>query len=134
MTNTTVFTLNQAATEAGISKATVSLAIKKGRLSAHKKEDGSYEIQPAELFRVWPKDVRPNTGKQGKVNNSEPRINTGQALVEQAILEAKLEASEEKNKLLESQLSDALSERDFRRIELEKEQAKTASIDARLRP
>jgi hypothetical protein len=47
-------TLNQAAREAGKSKATLLAAIRGGRLSAPKDELGRYQIDPAELFRVYP--------------------------------------------------------------------------------
>jgi hypothetical protein len=47
-------TLNQAAREAGRSKATLLEAIRGGRLSAPKDELGRYQIDPAELFRVYP--------------------------------------------------------------------------------
>ena len=47
-------TLGQAAKEVGLSKTAISNAIKNGRLSAGKKESGGYEIDPAELFRVYP--------------------------------------------------------------------------------
>lgn len=58
-------TLGQAAKEAGISKPSLSSAIKKGRLSATKNEYGVYEIDPAELFRVYPKKSETNAlGKQ----------------------------------------------------------------------
>ena len=50
-----LLTLNQAAKEAGKAKSTILDAIKSGRLSAPKGEKGQYEIDPAELFRVFPK-------------------------------------------------------------------------------
>lgn len=53
-------TLGQAAKEAGISKPSLSVAIKKGRLSANKNDSGVYEIDPAELFRVYPKKQEAN--------------------------------------------------------------------------
>jgi len=53
-------TLGQAAKEAGISKPSLSAAIKKGRLSANKNESGVFEIDPAELFRVYPKKQEAN--------------------------------------------------------------------------
>tara|TARA_R110001592_G_scaffold90460_2_gene265946 strand:- start:10975 stop:11574 length:600 start_codon:yes stop_codon:yes gene_type:complete len=53
-------TLGQAAKEAGISKPSLSAAIKKGRLSASKNDSGVYEIDPAELFRVYPKKQEAN--------------------------------------------------------------------------
>jgi excisionase family DNA binding protein len=52
------FTLGEAAKQAGVSKPTMSKAIKTGRLSAEKQPDGSYRIQPAELFRVYPPEAR----------------------------------------------------------------------------
>lgn len=53
-------TLGQAAKEVGISKPSLSAAIKNGRLSAAKNESGSYEIDPAELFRVYPPKPKAN--------------------------------------------------------------------------
>lgn len=47
--------LGQAAKEANVSKATISKALKSGRLSYLAKSTAGYEIDPAELFRVFPK-------------------------------------------------------------------------------
>lgn len=47
--------LNKAAKEAGVAKATLLEALKSGRLSASKSEKGHWEIDPSELFRVFPK-------------------------------------------------------------------------------
>lgn len=49
-----MLTLGQAAVETGMAKSAISRAIKSGRLSARKNETGSFEIDPAELFRVYP--------------------------------------------------------------------------------
>lgn len=54
-----MLTLGQAAKETGVSKPTISKAINKGRLSATKNEKGEYEIDPAELFRVFPIASKP---------------------------------------------------------------------------
>ncbi len=48
------YTLGQAAKAAGTSKPTLSRAIKSGRLSAQKQDDGSFLIDPAELHRIYP--------------------------------------------------------------------------------
>jgi hypothetical protein len=45
--------LGQAAKETGVDKSTISRAIKSGKLSATRKENGGYAIDPAELFRVF---------------------------------------------------------------------------------
>ena len=58
-----IFTLGEAAKAAGVSKPTISKAIKSGRLSAEQKPDGSYSIQAAELFRVFPPGGRHGTPK-----------------------------------------------------------------------
>lgn len=47
--------LNKAAKEAGIAKSTLLDAIRSGRMSAPKNEKGHYDIDPSELFRVFPK-------------------------------------------------------------------------------
>lgn len=47
-------TLSQAAKASGKSKSTLSRAIKVGRLSATRLDDGNFSIDPAELFRAYP--------------------------------------------------------------------------------
>jgi excisionase family DNA binding protein len=49
------YTLGQAASAASVSKTTIRRAIEKGRLSAIRQPDGSYEIDPAELHRAFPR-------------------------------------------------------------------------------
>jgi hypothetical protein len=48
------YSLGQAAKAGGISKTSLHRAIKTGRVSAIKNESGLYEIEPAELHRVYP--------------------------------------------------------------------------------
>ena len=54
-----MLTLGQAAKETGLSKPSISKAIKTGRLSAVKTESGEYQIDPVELFRVYPATSKP---------------------------------------------------------------------------
>lgn len=71
-----IFTLNKAAEAAGVSKSTLSEAIKSGRLSAPKDEKGRYQIDGSELFRVFPKTT-PNEHIEPTPNtqsNSENRF------------------------------------------------------------
>jgi hypothetical protein len=49
-----MFTLGTAAKAAGVSKSTIHRAIKSGRMSARTKDGSGYQIDPAELFRVFP--------------------------------------------------------------------------------
>ena len=52
--NPMFYTLGTAAKATGKSKPTIQRAVKTGKLSAVRKTDGSYEIDPAELHRVFP--------------------------------------------------------------------------------
>ncbi len=49
-----MLTLGKAALETGKTKTTIAHAIKRGRLSANIDDKGQYQIDPAELFRVYP--------------------------------------------------------------------------------
>lgn len=62
------YTLGQAAKATGISKTTISKALKSGRLSYVEKSSAGYKIDPAELDRVWP--VTPL--EQGKGDDRQP--------------------------------------------------------------
>jgi len=74
--------LGQAAKETGLDKSTISRAIKSGRLSATRKENGGYEIDPAELFRVFapaskktePPALTDDTTKDGWSENQAIRL------------------------------------------------------------
>lgn len=48
------YSLAEAARASGKSKMTIQRAIKAGKISASRDEDGSYDIDPAELHRVFP--------------------------------------------------------------------------------
>ena len=75
-------TLGQAAKETGKSKSVISSAIKSGRLSAIKSDTGSWQIDPAELFRVFPKQ---NTQNPEKEQNSTPENALQNRLLEREI-------------------------------------------------
>src|SRR3954451_6871862 len=49
-----MFSLSEAAKLTGQSKSTIWRAIKSGRLSASRTDTGDYQIDPAELHRVFP--------------------------------------------------------------------------------
>ena len=48
------YTLGEAAKACGMSKATLSKAVKSGKISATKNADGSFSIEAVELHRVYP--------------------------------------------------------------------------------
>ena len=55
--------LREAAKLAGRGKTTIHAAITEGRLAAERNESGGYEIDPAELHRLFPLRVDPDTGQ-----------------------------------------------------------------------
>lgn len=82
------YTLGEAAKATGKSKAAISRAIKLHRISATKREDGSFQIDPAELHRIYlPVQVEQET-QQLPVNTD--------ATAEIRELRAKLEAAAER--------------------------------------
>jgi hypothetical protein len=48
------YTLGQAARATGKAKPTIARAIQTGRISASRSDDGAWQIDPAELHRVYP--------------------------------------------------------------------------------
>jgi hypothetical protein len=50
--------LGKAAKEAGVAKSTISKALSSGKLSYREKNPDGYKIDPAELFRVYPKTAK----------------------------------------------------------------------------
>jgi hypothetical protein len=78
MTEQAFFTLGEAAKQARRSKATISNAIKNGRLSVHERTESGFKIAASELFRVFPPDER--SPEQTRTPANDP-VNTA-ALIE----------------------------------------------------
>jgi excisionase family DNA binding protein len=51
------YSLAEAAKAVGVSKPTLFRAIKSGKLSAIRRDDGAYDVDPAELHRAFPATV-----------------------------------------------------------------------------
>lgn len=97
------FTLGQAAKETGISKGTLSKALKSGRLSYVSKSPSGYEIDPAELFRAFPR-------KQVETVENE-RLATHAETTEIAVLRVRLDAAEQRADDLKRELDRAHDEK-----------------------
>lgn len=101
------YTLSEAAAATGKNKATIQRAIKSGKISALKGENGSYEIDPSELHRVFP----PATQRVAPQDNATLRNGAQQvgmapdcnALQRIADLEKELAVMEERKNGLEEQ-------------------------------
>ena len=88
-----MFTLGEAAREVGKTKPAIANAIKSGRISANRDEKGQYQIDPAELFRVYPP-------KGKELGEAKPQEYT---------------ALQRENELLREQLTSAKEERELER-------------------
>lgn len=115
-----MLTLGQAARETGLSKPTISKAISKGRLSATRNEQGEYQIDPAELFRVYPPTSKPTVSDL----HEETPVNTDGLHRELELLRD--ERARERAQL-EATIADLRSERD-RLLKLVDEQAGTVRL------
>lgn len=82
---TPVYTLGTAAKATGMTKSAISKAIKKGRISAKKNEIGRYEIDPAELHRVYP--PLPTTEKGERERTQETSTENRELKARLALLE-----------------------------------------------
>ncbi len=82
-----MYTLGEAAKQASCSKATISRAIKTGKLSATRLEDSSYQINPAELQR-W---VDSNGHRNSKMKQIATGGETGETASDHKVLQAELE-------------------------------------------
>src|SRR5690349_4755331 len=68
------YSLAQAAKVAGVGKTTIHTAIKRGRLSARREDDGSYRIDAAELARIYPRV--PTERSEASQSNDQERVGT----------------------------------------------------------
>ena len=78
------FTLGEAARHCGVAKGTISKAIKTGKLSATRREDGSWSIDNAELARYLEANghrFRSETGDSDQVETPATTSATTDALV-----------------------------------------------------
>jgi hypothetical protein len=102
-----VYTLGEAAKATGKSKATISKAIKNGRVSARKDETGTFHIDPSELHRVYP-PAASSEQKETHVNTPE-RTDIDGTIRE---LQARLEAAHERLSDKEAVIADLREDRD----------------------
>ncbi len=107
----------QAAKAVGKSVPTITRAIKSGKLSARKLDGGGYEVDPAELFRVW--DAVTVKG------NATPPMLERETPIKDSVLQAKLEVMDER-------LSDAQATIKDLRDRLDAESAERRNLTAQI--
>lgn len=95
--NPTYFSLSQAAEETGKSKSVISKALKSGRLSHNGKGENGYKIDPAELFRVFPKNSKNDAKNSEKERSRTPENDLENAFkIRELELELAAEVKEKK--------------------------------------
>lgn len=98
-------TLGQAAKETGKQKSTILDAIRSGRLSAGRDEKQQWQIDPAELFRVYP--PQPKTEREATApNNDETPSEIARMLVKER------EERERERRQLSGMIDDLKADRD----------------------
>lgn len=107
-------TLGEASKQTGKSKATLSRAVKNGRISAQKQEDGSFSIEPSELFRVYKRvyDETPTTARNTTNETTRNPTSTPEKDIEIATLRAELSAARDKIDDLKRQADEIREDRD----------------------
>jgi hypothetical protein len=101
------YTLGQAAKACGKSKSTLSKAVKAGKISVSKNDDGSFHIEPVELFRVFPAVSQPGEGEHNE-HQSTPKetVKNTEKDMELIELRIKLEAAHDRIRILEQDKED----------------------------
>ena len=122
-----MLSLSEAAKTAGVSKSTIWRACKAGRVSFKRTDTGEFQIDAAELHRVFPFHA---TGGNGKMNHHA----TGVAQTEMAILEARIAALKDMAELMREQLEDVRKDRDAWRAQAEANQRLVADARTSSRP
>lgn len=103
------YTLGDAARSTGLSKPTIQRAIKSGKLSATRNEDGSYSIDPAELHRVY--GTLPRDGNDVPPVKQDETPSAPNALqVEVEVLRQKLSTLDIERERERQQLSDRIED------------------------
>jgi excisionase family DNA binding protein len=103
----------EAARAAGVSRTHILRAIKNGRLSAEKLDDGSVRVEASELLRVWPDadlDRARNTGNSAKPLPGNSHGDSGNST-----------SNDGDNAVLQALLDEIRQDRDRLRAELDKE-------------
>ena len=116
-----MYSLKQAAEAAGRGKPAILKAIKSGRVSAKKNDLGQWQIDPAELHRVYP----PVTGNTSKTGSGE-RQETPKETLEIRVLETKVQALEQQLNRERETVNDLR-----RRLDAESEERRTANEECR---
>ncbi len=123
MRNSIYLTIGQAAEMCGWSKGSISKAIKSGKISVHKKTKAGFQLDPAEVLRVFPKKTETLSNEQSET----PSKHSGKSAVSrevdalrQQISTTELERTREREQLTDriESLQQMLADEKFERRQL----------------
>jgi excisionase family DNA binding protein len=117
--------LREAADACGVSKSTILRAIKSGRMSAPRTDDGGYAIDPSELHRVYPPRNASDLGRNGSAGHDAPSAATHAT----AALDAEIASLREMLRRADREADDLRADRDAWRSQAEN--AQRLLVDAR---
>jgi len=123
--------LGQAARMVGVGKTTISRAIKAGKISANRRDDGAYEIDPAELSRVY--EIDPETSATVAANRHAVRHATP-AVTPDVATQAELTGARHLIEMLKAQVDDLRGDRDGWRQQAEATQRLLTQTAPPVRP
>lgn len=104
------YTLGDASKAVGKSKTTLHRAIKSGKISAVKLDDGSYSIDPSELHRIFPPVTQETPKGVFHRNDEEYQSNTSETLRIQ--LEIQEKERERERTFMQETIADLREDRD----------------------
>jgi hypothetical protein len=107
-----MLTAKQAADEVGKTKATILKAIKTGRLSGSKDGKGEWQIDPAELFRVYQSTPTDSPSSAPAHTTEHSGFTVELTAVRDKLATLEQERQRERHQL-ESQIDDIKQDRDF---------------------
>lgn len=122
---------SQAAKQVGKSVPTVTRAIKNGKLSATKADNGGYQIDPAELFRVWPAVSSSALPEKGNATVKMLHHETPKSNGATGALEAEVKALRQRLEDHQAMLADLREDRDHWR---DQAKAQTVLLTNRTQP
>ena len=126
-----MYTLGTAAKATGVSKSTLSRALKDGTISGRKQPDGSYEIDPAELHRVYPPVQSPTGSEEHQSNDTQPLKmddETGGLRAEIQVLRERLANVERMGEVEKAALMERIEELKADRADLKTERDKLLRV------
>jgi excisionase family DNA binding protein len=128
------YSIGEAAKAVGVSKSTLSRAIKNGRISANRLDDGSYSIEPVELHRIYSPQSNASSSATVADAQNDAQRNALEKTSATGVLEVQLEAAREQLRDREDTIVDLRRRLDQSETERREAQARVVGLLSDQRP